>query len=117
MRNVLTSTIIQPAKESPLSNRRKGSLSTCQITPPIGSHFQKRRSNAALAASTKVLRSIGLGTIFVQTALNPCRAITLCCSAKMARSTASVSSAAPSGPAGAESIDFGTTRSATKPIA
>ena len=53
-------------------------LSTCQTTSGIGRHCQYSSKRIKLAAATKVLRSIGRGTYWVNQSLNHGRAITLC---------------------------------------
>ena len=62
-------------------------------------------------------RSVEGGTNRVHQRLKPCRAITLCCTANKPSSMVLMSMLSISGPAAPESIDFGTTRLLTKPIA
>ena len=73
-------------------------------------------ARTAVAISTYVLRSRWEGTTFVHRALNHRRAITLCCTAKSARSPMSTASAdgSPTGPG--PSMDLGTRMFPTKPI-
>jgi len=91
--------------------------STFQTTPGIGRHCQYMRINAAHVNSTNVLRSTGLGTIRVHQRLKPGRAMIMCWTAKRPSSSALTSSAVPRGPTGPLLIVFGTTASATKPMA
>ena len=52
MRNVITSTVPQPAANSVHSTTRAAGRSTDQIEIPIGRHCQNRSSSARLAHST-----------------------------------------------------------------
>jgi len=92
-------------------------FSTVQIGSGIGRHCQYSSNSARLENSTNVLRSVEGGTNRVHQRLKPCRAITLCCTANNTSSMVLMSMLSISGPAAPESIDFGTTRLLTKPIA
>jgi hypothetical protein len=92
-------------------------FSTCQMMPGIGRHCQNVRIRIRLASKTYVLRSIGSGITFVQASLNHGRAMTECCSANIASTDILINSDMPKSPSAPESIDFGTSRLPTKPIA
>ena len=64
-----------------------------------------------------MLRSTTGDTTLVNTRLNAGRAMMLCCSANSASNAASISSAVCHGPSAGESIDFGTPKLPTKPMA
>jgi hypothetical protein len=74
---------------------------------------QPEELGAAGAASTKVLRSIGSGTMRVLQRLSPARAITLCWIAKS--SIASTAAARHAGMTGPVSMFVGSGRLPTKP--
>ena len=78
IRHVASNTVTQPQAYREYRASRPIMLSTFQISPPIGCHFQNSKSKAALESNTYVLRSTALGTILVHAALNHGRAITLC---------------------------------------
>jgi len=92
-------------------------FSTDQIRIPIGRHCQKSRSSARLAKSTNVDRSIVHGTICVHLSLNQRRAITLCCTAKIVSSKASIASEDASGPDASASSRVGTAKPPTNAMA
>src|ERR1700739_424589 len=117
IKNVAASTISQPIANTAFNTIRLAPLSTFQIVPPIGSHFQNNTINATLENSTYVLRSTGTGTTRVHTALNHCRAITLCCTANSPSSAALTASASPNGICAPESMDFSTPKFPRNPIA
>jgi hypothetical protein len=60
----------------------ESSLNSVTMLDGTGGHVKYIRSRIRLANRTKLLRSTGLGTILVHQCLNPCRAMTLCCTAK-----------------------------------
>lgn len=70
-----------------------------------------------LANRTKVLRSTGLGTILVHQFLKPCLAMMLCCMAKSPSSAELIKMEATGEPGLPESMDLGTTKLPTNPIA
>src|SRR5713226_9769329 len=111
---VLTNSKPQPNKE--VASRTVAMTGSCtvQTGSGIGRHCQYSNSNARLENSTNVLRSMEGGTNCVHQRLNPCRAITLCCTANSPSSMVLMSTLSISGPAMPESIDFGTTRLPTK---
>lgn len=93
------------------------SFSIDQTTPPIGCHCHIINTRQRLASKTKVLLSIGSGTIFVHQRLKAGLAIMLCCNAKSNSSDALISRACINGSPGFPSMVFGTNRLPTKPIA
>src|ERR1700756_5257119 len=106
IRNVASSTVAQPTTYSAFSSTFPALLSTFQITPPIGCHFQNISSTAAQLNSKYVLRSIELGTMRVQIALNPGRAITVCCRPNTAINETLTASACKKDPCAPESMLF-----------
>src|SRR5882757_5061402 len=113
---VLTTSKIQPNKEVASRAVATAGFCTVQIGAGSGRHCQYSSSSARLENSTNVLRSIEGGTKRVHQLLNPCRAITLCCTANRPSSMTLMSTLSISGPVVPESIDFGTTQLPTKPM-
>jgi len=80
-----------------------------QITgSAIGRHCHISDASARLAASTKLLRSIGTGTMRVHQRLNAGRAITLCCRPNRPISSRLTITASARGPEGPLSISSAT---------
>src|SRR5215212_5965960 len=92
-------------------------LSIDHTTPPMGCHCHIISKRHRLASKTYVLLSAGSGTNFVHQRLKAGLAIMLCCKAKTKSNDALSKTAFASGIVATPSIDFGTNRLPTKPIA
>jgi hypothetical protein len=77
IRKVEPIAVAQPAAYTAHSRSAPGP-GTFQTVPPIGRHSQNTSASTRLAASTKLARSAGSGTMRVQRRLNHGRAITVC---------------------------------------
>src|SRR5262245_15863041 len=117
MRNVVASTITQPAAYAVNTAARAAPPVTSQTTPPSGCHCQNSTKRAALDRSTYVLRSAGSGTKRVSHRLKAGRAIPLCCTANSASSPTLIARAAASDPWRGPSNCVGVRNPPTNPTA